>query len=200
MEDFCKVRWSFTALIFLLIFTSCAQIKSRLSPQATVQAPAPTPVQTQVQTQSSVKQYMRMGEYQKVIDLYRAEYSKHPQDRLLVKDYVSILEEVKTTADKASDREDFACAGKAYKVLQKNYPDFKAFAHMLSFEMAQINSRLTNCKTALSRKGLQAYREGNLDDAISFWQDNLTIDPNNTDIRKSLNTAKLQQKNLQNTK
>jgi len=143
---------------------------------------------------------MRMGEYQKVIDFYKAEYGKHPQDRLLVKSYVSTLEEVKTIADRASDREDLACAGKAYNVLQKNYSDFKTFAHMLSFDMAQINSRLTNCKTALSRKGLQAYREGNLDDAISFWQDNLTIDPNNTDIRKSLNTAKMQQKNLQNTK
>jgi tetratricopeptide (TPR) repeat protein len=181
MEVFCKVRWSFTALIFLLIF-------------------APTPAPTPVQTQSPVKQHMRMGEYQKAIDFYKAEYGKRPQDRLLVKGYVSILEEIKTTADRASDREDLACAGKAYSVLLKNYPDFKGFAHMLSFEMAQINSRLTNCKTALSRKGLQAYREGNLDEAISFWQDNLAIDPNNTDIRKSLNTAKMQQQNLQNTK
>jgi tetratricopeptide (TPR) repeat protein len=200
MENFCKIRWPFTALIFLLIFTSCAQIKSRLSPQTTVQTPAPTPVQVPAPTQSPVKQYMRTGEYQKAIDFYKAEYGKHPQDRLLVKSYVSILEEIKTTADRALDREDLACAGKAYSVLLKNYPDFKGFAHMLSFEMAQINSRLTNCKTALSKKGFQAYREGNLDEAISFWQDNLTIDPNNTDIRKSLNTAKMQQQNLQNTK
>jgi tetratricopeptide (TPR) repeat protein len=200
MEDFCKIRWSFTALIFLLIFTSCAQIKSRLSPQTPVPEQVQTPVPAQVQTQSPVKQHMRMGEYQKAIDFYKAEYGKRPQDRLLVKGYVSILEEIKTTADRASDREDLACAGKAYNVLWKNYPDFKAFAHMLSFEMAQINSKLTNCKTALSKKGLQAYREGNIDEAISFWQDNLAIDPNNTDIRKSLNTAKMQQQNLQNTK
>jgi tetratricopeptide (TPR) repeat protein len=200
MENFCKIRWPFTALIFLLIFTSCAQIKSRLSPQTPVPAQVQTPVPAQVQTQSPVKHYMRTGEYQKAIDFYKAEYGKHPQDRLLVKGYVSILEEIRTTADRASDREDLACAGKAYSVLLKNYPDFKGFAHMLSFEMAQINSRLTNCKTALSRKGLQAYREGNLDEAISFWQDNLAIDPNNTDIRKSLNTAKMQQQNLQNTK
>jgi tetratricopeptide (TPR) repeat protein len=192
MEDFRKVRWSFTALIFLLIFPSCAVIKSRPSPQ--------TPVQTPVQTQSPVKQYMRTGAYQKAIDFYKAEYEKRPQDRLLVNGYVSILEEIKTVADRASDREDLVCAGKTYNVLLKNYPDFKGFARMLSFEMAQINSRLTNSKTALSRKGFQAYREGNLDEAILLWQDNLAIDPNNTDIRKALNTAKMQQKNLQQTK
>ena len=143
---------------------------------------------------------MTTGKYQKAIDLYQAEYEKHPQDRVLVKDYVQSLEEIKTAADRALNREDFASAGNAYNVLLKNYPDFKGFAHRLSFDRAQLHSRLTNCKTALSKKGFQEYREGNLSEAISLWQDYLALDPHNTDIKKALNTAKTQQKNLQQTK
>ncbi len=187
MEDFSKVRWSLAVLILLSVFPSCTEIKSRLSPQTSVQ----TSVQTPLQTQNHAKQNVKTGEYQKAIDPYKAEYKRHPQDRLLVKGYMNILEEIKITANRASDRGDLASAGKTYGVLLKDYPDFRGFAHMLSFEMALINSKLTNCKTNLSRKGFQAYREGDLDEAISLWQDDLAIDPNNTDIRKALNTAKL---------
>ena len=169
----------FPALILLLIFSSCAQMKSELSPP---------------------RQYPAAGKPQKVIDFYNAELKKHPQDRVLIKEYVKSLEEIKVAADKASGREDFATACKTYHVLLQNYPDFKDFAHLLSFNRAQLNSRLTKCKTALYKKGFQEYRAGNLNEAISLWQDYLTIDPNNTDIKKALNTAKKQQKNLQQKK
>ncbi len=201
MVDFRKIRWFFTFFILLLISTSCAEMKSRLSPQAPVKVQSPeTPVQTFVQAQSKVKQYVRTGEYQMAIDFYKAEYEKHPQDRLLVKGYVNIVEMIKTAADRASDRCDLASAGQTYNVLLKNYPDFKTFDHMLSFDRAQLNSRLAYCETALSKKGLQAYREGDLSEAISLWQESLVIDPNNTDVKKALNTAKIQQKNLRQTK
>ena len=175
------------ALILLLILSSCAQIQSVLSPKASVQE------------LSQARQYVTKGEYQKAIHFYNVEYKRHPQDRNLVKEYVKSLEEIKTTAKRALSREDFAAAGKTYYVLLKNYPDFKDFADVLSFDRARLNSRLTTCKTALYEKGFQEYREGNLSEAISLWQDYLAIDPDNTDIKKALNTAKTQQKNLRQT-
>jgi tetratricopeptide (TPR) repeat protein len=176
------------ALILLIIFSSCALMKSVLSPKAPVQE------------LSQARQYVTKGEYQKAIDFYNAEYKRHPQDRELVKEYVKSLEEIKTAANRALGREDFANAGKTYYVLLKNYPDFKDFADLLSFDRAQLNSRLTNCKTVLYNKGFQEYREGNLRESIALWQDYLAIDPDNTDIKKALNTAKTQQKNLRQTK
>ncbi len=190
MMNFKKAVWIFPALILLLICPSCMKMKSLLKPQ--------TP-QTYGQTLSQAKQNVTAGRYQKAIDLYQAEYERHPQDRVLVKEYLKSLEEIKMTADRALSREDFESAGKAYNVLLKNYPDFKGFKHMLSFDRAQLYSRFTNCKTALSKKGLQEYREGDLDEAISLWQDYLALDPHNADIKKALNTAKTQQKNLQQT-
>ena len=188
MMNFRRAVWIFPVLILLLIFPSCVKMKSLLLPQ------------TNGQSLSQAKQNVTAGKYQKAIDLYKAEYERHPQDRVLVKEYVQSLEEIKTAADRALNREDFESAGDAYNVLVKNYADFKGFTHSLSFDRSQLNSRLTNCTTALSKKGFQEYREGDLSEAISLWQDYLALDPHNTDIKKALNTAKTQQKNLQQTK
>jgi len=187
MMNFQRAVWIFAALTLLLAFPSCMQMKRFLLPQ------------TNGQTLSQARQNMTAGKYQKAIDLYKAEYEKHPQDRALVKEYVKSLEEIKTAGDRALHREDFEFAGKSYNVLLKNYSDFKGFTNMLSFDRAQLHSRLTNCKTALSKKGFQEYREGDLSEAISLWQNYLALDPHNADIRKALNTARTQQKNLQQT-
>lgn len=187
MTNFQRAVWFFSVLILLLILPSCAQKKGLLLPQMNGQ------------TLSQAKQNVGAGKYQKAIDLYKAEHERHPQDRILVKEYVKSLEEIKTAADRALQREDFESAGRAYNVLLKNYSDFKGFSHILSFDRAQLHSRLTSCKTALSQKGFQEYREGDLSEAISLWQDYLALDPHNADIKKALNTAKTQQKNLQQT-
>jgi cytochrome c-type biogenesis protein CcmH/NrfG len=46
-------------------------------------------------------------------------------------------------------------------------------------------------------QGFQEYRKGNLNKAIALWQSLLVIDPNNKDIKETVRTATLQQKNLQ---
>lgn len=188
-----------SVLILLLIFPSCAQMKggpSTAQPPTKIKRPHQEPVQASTQAPTQARQHLTTGEYQKAIDVSKAEYKKHPQDQLFVKEYVKSLEEIKAAADRASEKEDFASAGKTYNILLKNYSNFKGFAHMLSFDRTQLNTKFMYCKTALARKGFQKYREGNLSDAISLWQGYLAIDPNNADIKKALNTAKLQQKNL----
>jgi tetratricopeptide (TPR) repeat protein len=215
----------FSPILLLLIFQSCAQTKNGPPPQVTtVAVPQEAAVQAQSQIKqpvaaddhqkrvqtpkaaapthapSQVKQALAAGDYQKTINQYKAEYRKHPQDQALVKEYVKTLKEIKAAADESALGEDVASACKTYNILLKNYPDFKAFAHALSFDRTQLKAKTTNCKTALSKKGFQEYRQGNLTEAISLWQDCLAIDPNNADIKKALNTAKAQQKNLQQTK
>ena len=159
--------------------------------------PAP---QASVQELGHIKHAVAAGEHQKIINNYKAEYAKHPQDQALTKDYVKSLEEIKMAADRASEREDFAAAGKTYKLLLINYSDFRAFAHMLSFDKTKLKTKLAVYKDALSKKGFQEYRKCEPSEAISHWQGYLAIDPNNADVKKALNTAKMQQKNLQQTK
>jgi tetratricopeptide (TPR) repeat protein len=199
IRDFHILRRFFAILILLIVFPACAQMKTGASPQTSVQEPikSGTSPQASVQEPGSTKKLMKTGDHQKTIAVYKAEHAKHPQDQMLLREFVKSLDEMKVAADGAFEREDYASAGKTYNVLLKNYPAFKAFAHMLSFDRAKLNAKLTDCKTALSKKGFQEYRQGNLSEAISLWQGYLAIDPKNADIKKALNTATLQQKNLQ---
>ena len=112
-----------------------------------------------------------------MIDFYKKEHRHRPHDQALAKEYVKSLKEIKTAADRASQNEDFANAGKTYSVLLKNFPYFKDFAQDLSFDKDQLSSKVTTCKTALYHKGFQEYRAGNLNEAISLWQGYLTYRP-----------------------
>jgi hypothetical protein len=163
---------------------------------ASVKHSSRTSIQSSTQTASLVKEHMEAGEYQKAIDIYKVEYRKHLHDQALEREYVKSIENIKPVADKALDKEDFASAGRIYGILLKNYPHFKGFENKLSFNSTHLNEKLSYCKKALFKQGFQEYRKGNLNGAIELWQDLLAIDPQNTDIKESLRTAKLQQKKL----
>ena len=206
MANLCRPKLLLLILMLLLTVQSCTEMKSRISPESSVKTSAPvkhtlqTSSQASAQADNLAKKHTDAGEYQKVIDAYNVKYRKHPHDQALVRGYVKILEDIKSAADKALDKEDFGSAGKDYNVLLKNYPHFKGFDKKLSFNSTYLNVKLSHCKKALSKQGFQEYRKGNLSGAIVLWQDLLAIDPHNTGIKESLRTAKLQQNNLQEKK
>jgi tetratricopeptide (TPR) repeat protein len=185
MDNLRRTTLLFFILVLLLIVPSCAGKKSTI------------PLKSSAKTTVHAKQFISTGEYKKAIDAYDVEYRRHPKDQALVKEYVKSLEDIKSSADKASDREDFKSAGRKYHVLLNNYHRFKGFEKRLSFNSSHLNAKLSHCKQSLSKQGFQEYRKGNLSGAIALWQDLLAIDPHNTEIKDALRTAKLQQKNLQ---
>jgi len=202
MEDFYIPKRFFAILILVMVFPACAQMKTGASSQTSIQETSRKPVQ-ETSPQASVREPVQVkrpqatGDYQKTIDAYKSEHTKHPSNQSLTKEYVNILDEMEDTADKEFEKENYTSACKTYNILLKNYPAFKSFVSMLSFNKAKLTKKLTDCKTVLSKKGFQEYREGNLNEAIALWQGYLAVDPHNADIRKAVNTATLQQKNLQ---
>lgn len=190
-------------LILLPIVMSCAEMKSRVLPISSTQTSATdqdfsqTSSQTLSKANDLVKKHMEAGEFQKAIDVYYVEYKKYPHDLSLEREYVKSIENIASVADKALDNKDFASSGKIYDVLLKNYAHFEGFKKKISFNSTHLNEKLNYCKKALFKRGFQEYRIGNLSGAIAVWQDLLAIDPQNTEIKESLRTAKLQQKNLQ---
>jgi tetratricopeptide (TPR) repeat protein len=133
---------------------------------------------------------------QKGIDGYKAECAKHPNDQSLAQEYIKGLEHLRTSADREAEKEAFTASGRLYNVLLENYQSFQAFSKMLSFDQDYLKTKLSYCKTILSRKGFEAYRKGNVSEAIGYWQDYLSIDPSDKDIKKAVDTASVQQKNL----
>lgn len=187
-----KTGLNFFVLILVLMCSSCMLMKEAPSPKVKT---TPHP-QASVQAPDQVRQNSATGQSNQVLDSYKTEIDKAPQNQDLFKDYAKSLESMNTAAEKAYSRQDFAAACKTYHLLLKRYPDFKNATHLLSFNRTQLSSRLTDCKTALYQKGFQEYREGNLMKAIATWQDYLEIDPDNATIKKALSTAKAQEKNL----
>ncbi|HWR68850.1 MAG TPA: hypothetical protein VN416_07495, partial [Desulfomonilia bacterium] len=153
--------------------------------------------QATTQADNLAQKHMKAGEYQKAIDIYNKEYLKQPQDLSLIKEYVRSLDAIKSTADMTLEKGDVASAGRLYYALHNNYTKFNGFKQMLSFNKANLNTKLTYCKKTLTRQGFEEYRKGSLDKAIVLWQELLAIDPNNEDIKETVRTATQQQKNLQ---
>ena len=203
MTNLRKSKLLVLILMLLPIVQSCAEMKSLVTPKSSVKTPAPakdsskTSIQTSAQAANLAKEHMEAGKCQKAIDVYNVEYRKHPNDQALVGEYVKSIENIKSAADKALDKEDFASAGRKYDVLLKNYAHIKGFEEKLSFKSTHLNEKLNYCKKALFKQGIQEYRKENLSGAIALWLDLVVIDPQNADIQKLLRTAKLQQKNLQ---
>jgi tetratricopeptide (TPR) repeat protein len=203
MSHFRRSKLLVLIIILLPIVQSCAQMKSWISSENSVRTSTPVEDSSQASRQklaqaaSLAKKHMEAFEYQKALDVYNIEYRKHPNEQALVREYVKSLEDIKSAADKASDKEDFASAGRNYNVLVENYAHFKGFDKKLSFDSTHLNEKLCYCKKAISKQGFQEYRKGNLNGAIALWEDLIAIDPHNTDIKKSLRTAKLQHKNLE---
>ena len=165
-------------------------------PRSPARGAAPAPGAGAATALSSARAHMAAGAYQEAIDDYAAERQRQPRDQALLKQYVGSVEAIKRSADEAYDRSDFAPAGRDYELLRRNFPRFAGFASALSFDRAQLESRLARCRKALASGGFQEYRQGNLDQAIALWQGLLAIDPDNAEIKAALGTATRQRQNL----
>jgi tetratricopeptide (TPR) repeat protein len=107
-----------------------------------------------------------------------------------------IMEENKGLADKALARKDFGAAGKGYSVLWHEYPLAQQAGLSLSFSRNVVEEGLKNCRAQLTREGLDQYRKGKLEEAISIWRELLQFDPENAEIQKAAETAEEQLKKL----
>jgi tetratricopeptide (TPR) repeat protein len=175
-------RGNIVALCMILCMAlSCTSVETSTKPEE--------PVPAQVKPQMT-------NEYQSVLNDWKAKHAKNPKNREIITNYAIAVEEMKTSADKEYEKENYALSGRIYGTLLKNYPGFKGFAKNLSFDRQELKDRLSNCKTALYQKGFEFYRNNQLNDAIQSWQGLLSIDPQNEDIRKAVNTAILQRKTL----
>jgi len=108
-----------------------------------------------------------------------------------------IMEELRSLADKALARKDFAAAGKGYAVLWREYPMAQQTNISLSFTREDAEEGLKSCRAQLTREGLDQYRKGKLKEAIAIWQGLLEFDTDNTEIQKAVVTATEQLKKLQ---
>ncbi len=188
-------------VLFLSTLVACADTQEWINSRIHDPPPPPAADDRTIsrQTIARARGHMQAGDYQKAIDDYHAGYRKTPRDKALLQAYVQSLEQMAGGADQALERQEVGAAGKIYAILGKNYARFSGFEQNLSFTLSDLTAKLEHCKKTLFKQGFQEYRQGNLSRSIALWEDLLVIDPQNTDIKEALRTARLQQKNLNAT-
>ena len=143
------------------------------------------------------EQDIRKGDFDGALGVYSAALQKHPGDRGLLRYYFETAEDIREAADNAFDKGEFAISGRAYAVLFRNYPHFREVNDAdLSFDGKYLQARLKECSDRLSEHALTQYRQGNLSAAIALWKNILEFEPENVGVKKAIDTASTQLKNL----
>jgi tetratricopeptide (TPR) repeat protein len=139
---------------------------------------------------------LKNGDVQKGIDIYRGLIQQYPWDTTVRNGYVSLLESIKGQADLDFKRKDFAQAGRTYRILLKNYSSLSHLNRFFSYNAGLLDTGIETCRKILFEDALEQYRSGNLSQAISIWKNILTFDPENLEVKKAMDKAILQTRNL----
>jgi len=153
-----------------------------------------------LQAEKEAQSFLKSGDFQKGIDIYRGLFQQYPWDKTVRNGYVSLLESIKGQADLDFKREDLALAGRTYKILLKHYSSLDHLGRSLSYNSGLLNIKIENCRKILFENGLEKYRSGDLGQAISIWRSILTFNPENPEVKKAVDRAILQSKNLERNK
>jgi tetratricopeptide (TPR) repeat protein len=143
---------------------------------------------------------LKNGDVQKGIDIYRGLIQQYPWDTTVRNGYVSLLESIKGQADLDFKRKDFAQAGRTYRILLKNYSFLNHLNRFFSYNAGLLDTGIETCRKILFEDALEQYRSGNLSQAISIWKNILTFDPENLEVKKAMDKAILQTRNLEKIK
>jgi tetratricopeptide (TPR) repeat protein len=151
-------------------------------------------------TEEQVSSYLEAGEFRKAIDICKEMYKRYPQDPTVRSGYIRTLEAIKTRGDRAFEERDFVRAGCVYEIVLRNVSSVSPLNGSFSFSKEGLIAKIRSCKKILFENGLKQYRSGNLNQAIALWKSILIFDPENEEIKKAVDMATVQVKNLQNAK
>jgi outer membrane protein assembly factor BamD (BamD/ComL family) len=149
-------------------------------------------------TSGQAQMEVEAGRFQRAIDICEEIHQKYPRDPTIRSGYIRTLESIKSSGDRAFEKNDFEMAGWIYQLLLKHV--FPVTQLNDSFDREGLAARIEYCKKILFENGLEQYRSGNLGQAISIWKTILTFDPENQEIKRVVDMATLQLKNLQEIK
>jgi tetratricopeptide (TPR) repeat protein len=150
--------------------------------------------------EGQVSSYVKAGEFQRAIDISKELHQKYPRDLTIRSGYIRTLESIKSNGDRAFGKGDFALAGWVYDILFKHVSSVTHLNGSSPFNRETLTAKIETCKKNLFENGLEQYRSGNLDQAISIWKSILTFDPGDQEIQMVVDKATLQLDNLQKIK
>ncbi len=183
----------------LLAICSCAVLKKGPSPvrpashmPAPTHAPAPVPAYEPGSVIREARARMAKGEYKKAVEAYKSALSIHSGNKRLLSGCREALLAANAAAGTSFGKGDFGRAGSLYYMVAENY----RYLGPADIQPAYLKKRIKDCGVALTQRGLESYRKGQLQAAILEWEEILRFDPGNSEVKKAVGTAKVQLKNL----
>ncbi|MDA8168407.1 MAG: hypothetical protein M0Z59_01750 [Nitrospiraceae bacterium] len=137
------------------------------------------------------------GEYGKAMEVYKTAVSAHPDEPKLLAAYAGAFERIKNTAEESfNQKKRFMYAGELYSLLFRYYGHAKSLGIGLTFGPGFLDGRIKACAKALTEQGLALYREGKLELAVAVWEGVLKFAPDDEEVKKAVNVARVQMRNL----
>lgn len=193
----CIAQFILLAAVFGL--AACSSKESILAKPAGVAQQRAADMQKRQQQVSSLRRkvasLLEKKNYRQAIELMNGRNHEG-----LEKEYVLALNGLLEEGDVALSHGDYAVAARSFKTVLDAYPAVPSSRERLSHDPKQIRSSLEICTNRLMEQGFEEYRRGRLESAIGTWKVLLSISPGHQQATKSIDTATIQLKALQNLK
>lgn len=140
--------------------------------------------------------YLAAGDFQKALDAYQDVYRRFGRDPHVQKGISGVVDAIGEKAEAAYRSEDFAASGRLWRILLRSGL-LRASKGTPFFDAEAAAARLSDCSSMLTKKGLEYYRKGELKRAVGIWESALEFDPDNVEVKRAIETASNQLRNLQ---
>lgn len=148
--------------------------------------------QIEIQAQNALV----VGDFSGAFDIYKTSEKSYPDDKLFQEKFLGTVSEIYRVAEKAQTDKNDIIAGKIYSFFSENFQTLKSSVPSLPFTEESLEEKIKKCRSALTGKGLELYREGKLKEAINVWQGLIQFDPDNIEIKKAIENARSQLKKI----
>jgi tetratricopeptide (TPR) repeat protein len=110
--------------------------------------------------------------------------------------YAASINGLASKAVMLSGSGDYGQAGITFRKVLDHYPTDSSLLSEVDYSSAELISFMNACSEKIMEKGLMEYRNGNLGNATSIWQEILKFDPDHEGASKAIDTATVQLNNL----
>lgn len=157
---------------FFLMFSCCVSQKKEVSVQPNLEVP---------------RQHYAQGHLQKAIEGYTAALKRFPDESMVLENFSQVLEEIKQSADRAFQAEDYATAEQRYSLLLRNFPRFQTLEKRLSFDPEYLGYRIKDCLIARSKRLIQnTFEAGDFMNGLEAYRLAIQAFPEENSLKQNL--------------
>lgn len=178
--------------LLLIMLCGCTPAKSRYQDfQASFRTTGPPSDQTRID------QALKAAEFRTALNLLQQGQVNDQPDPVQNISWQKTLNGLLAQAENHMRNKEFPAAGHLYHLVLETLSDHKDLEPFVDMDMPQVKGRLDECADLLLEKGLQAYRRGNLEQALEIWDRINGFHPHHKASQRAIHTTKRQLQTLE---